>query len=74
MSNLTFKAPVDIYVNDEYKETVERTVIHRVSTPYARYEKRWHELTGVQRGNMIRFSIFIERNKGIRRNKDDATT
>ena len=63
MSNLKFKAPVDIYVNDEYKETVEMTVIHRLATPYAMYEKQWHEVYGVQNGSTIHFGIFIERNK-----------
>lgn len=68
MSNFTFDAPIDVYVNEEYKETVTRRVIHRLATPYARYEKQWHELYAVQRGDMIHLSIIIERRK------DNATT
>ena len=63
MSNLRFRAPIDIYVNGEYKKTVNRQVIHALATPYARYEKQWHELYGVQNGSTMRFGIFIERNK-----------
>lgn len=57
------KAYVDIYVNGELKETVIRTVIHRLATPYARYEKQWHELQGDLTDDGIRFCIMLERNK-----------
>ena len=57
------KAYVDIYINDVFKETVIRTVIHRLATPYARYEKQWHELKGKLTDDGIRFCILIERKK-----------
>lgn len=64
MSNLKFKAPVDIYVNGEYERTTNRIVIHRLAIPYARYEKQWYELEAIMTNDgSIHFSIFIERTK-----------
>lgn len=57
------KAYINIYVDGELKETVIRTVIHRLATPYARYEKQWHELNGILTSDGIRFCIEIERKK-----------